>query len=128
MGTIRISSDRGLAGLFLLALAIVAAWAAIRGIAPGEVRLLACPFHALTEVACPGCGMTRACIALAHGDLSTAWSFHPFAYLLVSLSIAVLIAPRQVRAGWRALPGPSRSLAVGLGIASCLLLWWQRAI
>jgi hypothetical protein len=33
----------------------------------------ACPIHALTGLLCPGCGGTRAVLALLHGDLIGAW-------------------------------------------------------
>lgn len=34
---------------------------------------------------CPGCGLTRAALALLHGDLAAALRFHPLAPLLVPL-------------------------------------------
>ena len=46
-----------------------------------------CPFKALTGLDCPGCGMTRACAALAHGNLLGAADHNLFfvAYLPVLL-------------------------------------------
>ena len=38
-----------------------------------------CPFHHLTGLDCPGCGMTRGIKALVSGDISGALSLHPFA-------------------------------------------------
>lgn len=42
-----------------------------------------CPFRHLTGYSCPGCGMTRACVSLAHGDLGASFYYHPLAGLLV---------------------------------------------
>lgn len=36
-----------------------------------------CPFLAMTGYYCPGCGTLRACHALVHGDLATAWDRNP---------------------------------------------------
>jgi hypothetical protein len=40
-----------------------------------------CPFRALTGLACPGCGSTRAMHALVHGDLIAAFKFNPLLIL-----------------------------------------------
>jgi hypothetical protein len=45
-----------------------------------------CPFRALTGHSCPGCGMTRSCVAMLHGDLWTSLSFHPLGWI-VSLGL-----------------------------------------
>ncbi len=37
-----------------------------------------CPFKALTEIQCPGCGMTRAFLALTEFDFVGAFHFNPF--------------------------------------------------
>ena len=36
-----------------------------------------CPFHALTGVPCPGCGMTRALVAALQGHWGASVYFHP---------------------------------------------------
>lgn len=43
-----------------------------------EHSLLFCPFHALTDLLCPGCGMTRSLIAFFSFQMSLAWHFNPF--------------------------------------------------
>jgi hypothetical protein len=40
-----------------------------------------CPFHLATGVPCPGCGTTRAALALARGDVLGALAFNPLAAL-----------------------------------------------
>lgn len=37
-----------------------------------------CPFALMTGLPCPGCGMTRAVVALVHGEWSVALGYHPF--------------------------------------------------
>lgn len=60
----------------------------------GSVLLLAsshvpCGFAAIFGRPCPGCGSTRAMLALGHGDLAGYLHLHPLAPLM-SLLIAVL--------------------------------------
>jgi hypothetical protein len=55
----------------------------------------ACPFHALTGLNCPGCGLTRGFHALSRGDVLSALQFNAlipfyflfFLYLFVSLGL-----------------------------------------
>jgi hypothetical protein len=44
-----------------------------------------CTLRRMTGWACPGCGLTRSLIALAHGDARAAWRFNPAGYLLFAL-------------------------------------------
>src|SRR5262245_30195969 len=36
-----------------------------------------CMMRRMVGIDCPGCGLTRCFISLAHGDLPTAWSYNP---------------------------------------------------
>ena len=57
-----------------------------------------CPFHALTGLNCPGCGLTRGFNALFHGDILSALHFNAllpfyaliFGYFIVSLSLTAV--------------------------------------
>lgn len=46
------------------------------------VKLVGCPLRRIFGIPCAGCGMTRAVIALFHGDFSLAWHYHPLVYSL----------------------------------------------
>lgn len=54
-----------------------------------------CPVAALTGTPCPGCGMTRAVVALARGDLSAAWRWHPLAPLVAGYAAGTAIHWRR---------------------------------
>lgn len=43
---------------------------------------LPCPFHALTGLWCPGCGVSRMCLALLRQDFAAAWGYNPGLMLL----------------------------------------------
>ena len=58
-------------------------------------QALPCPFHAVTGLLCPGCGVTRMCLALLRLDISAAWQAN--AVLLVLLPfLGLLLAYRGV--------------------------------
>jgi len=49
----------------------------------GVAAAVPCAFHAVFGIRCPFCGMTRATIALAHGDLAASFPAHPLAPLVL---------------------------------------------
>lgn len=91
-------------------------------IASGFMR---CPFAAATHQPCPGCGSTRAVLALMHLDFAGALRFNPMAPL-IAISIAIIAAEglyRVARDGHAtdlALRGPS-SWALKLLVAAVVL-------
>ena len=56
-----------------------------------------CPLRTVTGVPCPFCGMTRGVTALVHGQLSSAFSYNPGAFLVVAMAIVLLVAWRWQR-------------------------------
>lgn len=79
-------ADRGLALVLLGGAAGAAAlvpWLPLLArLAPG------CPFHAWTGLPCPGCGSTRAALALLRGDFTGALALNPLATLAIVLGFA----------------------------------------
>jgi hypothetical protein len=64
-----------------------------------------CWLHRLTGLPCPGCGLTRAILSLAGGDLSGALRLHPFSLAVLpyaTLTVTSLAWPRRLRLGVRA--------------------------
>ena len=120
-------------------LAAVAALVALHFSPRTGLGLPLCMFRQLTGLPCPGCGLTRSLIVLAHGDLATAARMHPagFPLFLLLLALALLaLAPaawRRVVAGWfETHPAAVNRVAAGMGIAVALYgvgrlawLWWS---
>ena len=86
-----------------------------------------CSWHRLTGVNCPGCGLTRSFIALAHGDLRQAWAFNPaglplFAILLAQFPYRAAQLARLLtgRPAWH----PVGVLPAVVILTGCLLLQW----
>lgn len=94
----------------------VAAYLAPHALTAGPVM---CPFRRVTGLPCPGCGLTRSCVAFLHGDLSRSLHFHPFGPLVVAVIAVVL-----VRMVWPSFPRPPArvelvtKLAVGVAWAA----------
>jgi hypothetical protein len=62
-----------------------------------------CPLAGSVGVPCPGCGLTRATLALLHGDLRMALYYHPLVLVITPLVVTVVIVT-----AWELLRGPSQ--------------------
>ncbi|MET0593412.1 MAG: DUF2752 domain-containing protein [Polyangiaceae bacterium] len=90
-----------------------------------------CLMAALFDIPCPGCGMTRAAKAIAHGDVAAAIALHPLSPVVLPLVAALLAsqAVRYVRDGAPIATGKiPRWLEVSLGALAALLfgVWIAR--
>jgi hypothetical protein len=96
------------------------------------LRLPLCPFALVTRHPCPGCGMTRAALALARGHIREAIGLHPLVIPVAPLAALVVLAcsynyVRHGRFGFTA-PAPARWVTLGailLG-AAMTTLWLAR--
>lgn len=91
-----------------------------------------CPAAALLGLPCPGCGLTRATLALLRGDAQTAFSFHPLVFVAVPGLISIGVASGARVLGWRGgMPALSTrwialcaALLVGLFFAVWVARWF----
>jgi len=76
-----------------------------------------CPLQAAAGIPCATCGMTRAFVSLARGDLSRALAASPLGALLAALL--------RLAVGWRwpSVPQPLARAAVAVGLCALLANW-----
>lgn len=70
------------------------------GLSASGLPALACPLLKLTGWPCPGCGLTRATLALFHGEWQKSLTLHAFAPILLAALAFIGIAsflPQQQR-------------------------------
>jgi len=72
--------------------------------------------------------MGSACIALAQGNLASAWHYHPFAFFLVPLALTLACFPSRLSRAWLALPLAFRNSLAGGVLALVLMLWLYRLL
>ena len=125
MPALTLPEPRAAANRGLRALAFFGALAAL-----GALGVPTCMFALCTGQPCPGCGMTRAAVALAHGDLALATAQNPTALLTVPVSAGLVaffalsyVYDGKLRAGH----GPAKWLAIGT-IALLTVVWIARAL
>ena len=91
-----------------------------------SISLLPCPFHSLTGIQCPGCGMTRACLATGRGDVAAAWHYHPFVFILVSAALPLALAPEATARLLARHSQRSRNTIAFILLAALFLFWLFR--
>ncbi len=57
-----------------------------------------CPFRLATGLPCPGCGLTRSWVYLAHGQWSDGFLANPFGVVLLALLVGLVVAVLTARA------------------------------
>lgn len=112
-----------LAKMFLILLVLAGIYIRLSGQALETIYFLPCIFKGVTGIPCPGCGMTRACLAILQGEFSTAWRYHPFSFLLIGLSILIVFQPEYTQETWVAISLIKQKIIVSTLILLCLSLW-----
>ncbi len=89
------------------------------------VRFPVCPQALLSGTPCPGCGMTRALLALLSGDLATAHAHNPIAIVVWPITIPLVgyHAVRYVATGDARLSAPW-TRRIGLTLCAALAVVW----
>ena len=91
-----------------------------------------CTFRRVVGINCPGCGMTRSFISIAHGQWASAWDFNPVGFLffpVVAFQIPYRILQlMRIRRGQRELSLVGIDQWVLIVIAFALLIQWIVAI
>ena len=93
-------------------------------------RGLSCPFYTLTGLQCPGCGVSRLCLALLRGDVRAAWGFNP-GLMAAAPFIAVLFGASAVRYVKTGQTKDARWQSAGLwAVCAWLLIWgvWRNIV
>jgi hypothetical protein len=80
------AATRGLAGAAAAALTIACA------VSPARVESgpIVCPFRLATGLPCPGCGLTRSWVFIAHGDFRAAVVANPFGFVTMAAAVALI--------------------------------------
>ena len=112
-----------LAKIYLILLVLAGIYIRLSGQALETIYFLPCIFKGVTGIPCPGCGMTRAGLAILQGEFSTAWRYHPFSFLLIGLSILIVFQPEYTQETWVAISLIKQKIIVSTLILLCLSLW-----
>ncbi len=87
-----------------------------------------CYFRATTGLNCPGCGLTRSFISLAHGELALAWHYNPGGVLFFPIVLfQIPYRAAQLLRVYRGLPSWNLGWlghGVFMGLAAVLFVQW----
>lgn len=83
-----------------------------------------CWFSRLSGLYCPGCGATRCCHALVHGDIEQALAWNPLFVLLLPYLIYSAVHIGILMWTGRAAPGYRMPVWLGKTLMWVLLLYW----
>ena len=93
---------------------------------------VSCTCRRLAGHDCPGSGLTRSFISLAHGHWHQAWKYNPAGPLWFGVVLAQIpyrwLQLRRLKGGQRPVAWPIANLVVWLGVAMLLGQWlWRTA-
>jgi hypothetical protein len=93
----------------------------------GVVAPSFCFWRQTTGVDCPGCGLTRCFVAMAHADWARAWHFHPMGMVLFVVMLAQLpyraVQLRRLARGQDELRHPALDAILWLLVAGFFVQW-----
>lgn len=116
-------NHKNLSRVFVFGLIMVGIYSAWVGLIPEQVSLIPCLFHSITNIPCPGCGMTRACVSITQGNFLQAYMFNPLAFLLIALALCVALIPNKTKYVWERLSIKARNWILILILVTCLSTW-----
>jgi hypothetical protein len=94
---------------------------------PDDARFAVCAVRRLAHAACPGCGLTRAIAALAHGNVPAALALHPLAPAIVLQALGGWIAwGAALLAGRPRVPARAITLVLVANLVALLAVWAAR--
>ena len=87
-----------------------------------------CWFHNFTGLPCPGCGLTRAWVTMAHGQLGESLAWHPLGPLLFVTALGYVIWSSWAARCRPPFPMPIRlqNAVIGVGATLMLAFWVAR--
>ena len=98
------------------------------GLTMHHVSAWPCPFFHLTGIPCPGCGATRACVALLRGQWAQSLRMHALGSIFLIVIVLLLIGgvlPGRYRGAFAAaVEWFERRTAAGYLFFVLLLLYW----
>src|SRR6476661_6052669 len=94
-----------------LAIAAAAALVLSATLSPADAAggPVVCPFRLMTGLPCPGCGLTRAWVFIAHGHLGDALAANPFVLVTMPAAIALVLVVCLALVRRRPLPDLGRA-------------------
>jgi hypothetical protein len=90
------------------------------------LRVPMCPIAIVTGHPCPGCGLTRATLALLHSDFHEAMRLHPLSPVvspLIAGFLAYAALSYVIVGRWPGVRGPAAARVAAAGIALWALLF-----
>ena len=88
-----------------------------------------CPLKWALGIPCPGCGLTRASVALLKGDFATAFGLHAFAPVLLlglaAFAVAVLLPAARREAFAGVVARFERRTRAAYVLFAAMLLYWS---
>lgn len=91
-----------------------------------------CPFHRICGLWCPGCGLTRSFVSMAHGHFLNAVHFNPLGPILFCACALQVLLQSAAVLGWRPAVSPFARAAGAFGkesfLAALLLLGAWRIV